>query len=151
MEMHSIPCRFQFQTGAIKSRNLTDVGITQRGFNSKLVRLKVKESYDLHQPLRLFQFQTGAIKRRTHRDVDHVGIRSFNSKLVRLKVSTALSLSASRCFRFNSKLVRLKDQLSHGGPADELLFQFQTGAIKRWHANFSKPRHWCVSIPNWCD
>ena len=121
--------KFQFQTGAIKSASYAkQLADADASFNSKLVRLKGLESIALC-----------------------LRYRRFNSKLVRLKGHVALerrrtswpfqfqtgAIKSQRRRRarncrccFNSKLVRLK---VYGGMlgAATLLFQFQTGAIKR--------------------
>ena len=58
---------FQFQTGAIKSDKVEeDKDSALFGFNSKLVRLKVKSAIPSVIGVQ-FQFQTGAIKRQTLR------------------------------------------------------------------------------------
>ena len=76
------------------------------GFNSKLVRLKVRV-FMMCCPGNEFQFQTGAIK------------------------SSAKHPPAPvKGLRFNSKLVRLKDMLINAEVFRCRLFQFQTGAIK---------------------
>ena len=75
--------KFQFQTGAIKSRESLFVVPAEMRFNSKLVRLK------------------GLERRR------NAGEPSFNSKLVRLK-ATIRTLLGFAGTGFNSKLVRLK-------------------------------------------
>ena len=55
---------------------------------------------------------------------------SFNSKLVRLKANASMGLLIPY-HRFNSKLVRLKGVRLEKEIGDLILFQFQTGAIKR--------------------
>ena len=52
---------FQFQTGSIKRTLMLIFTLTETGFNSKLVRLKVDHNYD------------------------YASEKGFNSKLVRLK------------------------------------------------------------------
>ena len=76
---------FQFQTGAIKSRACyREPQARQSRFNSKLVRLKASGLRRLIFNV-LFQFQTGAIKS-VNELSNYVGnFRGFNSKLVRLK------------------------------------------------------------------
>ena len=95
----------------------------------------------------------------------------FNSKLVRLEVD-ALRIYRESDRSFNSKLVRLEVQISNTPTAVEVMFQFQTGSIRResicgdgivlirfnsklvrlegmknvWKAELEK-----VSIPNWFD
>ena len=54
--------KFQFQTGAIKSEAVDSLTVIEQHFNSKLVRLKVKNENVKEFAEFLFQFQTGAIK-----------------------------------------------------------------------------------------
>ena len=79
-----------------------------RGFNSKLVRLKVRRLALLRRSGVMFQFQTGAIKS---------GSRGYPRSQPRI--------------RFNSKLVRLKVGIVNAPTLSDFVFQFQTGAIKR--------------------
>ena len=143
---------FQFQTGAIKRSSIRVLEIQAgRGFNSKLVRLKVNEAAQLHRRTMRFQFQTGAIKSQTSKHLISEVYVGFNSKLVRLKVRSQFDLRMIiKCFnsklvrlkgfdsglaflksgRFNSKLVRLKGALFQYLWWWNRVFQFQTGAIK---------------------
>ena len=54
---------FQFQTGSIKSGDVFVLLQVDRGFNSKLVRLKVLLRWLSKSSNDRFQFQTGSIKR----------------------------------------------------------------------------------------
>ena len=79
-----------------------------KGFNSKLVRLKVFDFDFLKDLAEMFQFQTGSIKRVVEGENYDWRILGFNSKLVRLKVKRQIGKSV-RLNSFNSKLVRLKE------------------------------------------
>ena len=98
---------FQFQTGAIKRLwIITGYGETRYCFNSKLVRLKVI----IDPPVM-------------------PAVNSFNSKLVRLKGPYPDEQAYVDVCRFNSKLVRLKASLG-----------YDPNEVETY-----------VSIPNWCD
>ena len=140
---------FQFQTGSIKSERGSVIQEDIEGFNSKLVRLKVRY-LPLHPSayksfnsklVRLkvdpdtlsyltitFQFQTGSIKSLPSRNLITVSRSCFNSKLVRLKV--------------------MNRQEPYGHTIE---FQFQTGSIKRKTPQHACHSHSSVSIPNWFD
>ena len=141
---------FQFQTGAIKSpvdKEERDARI--RGFNSKLVRLKVNRfGCGVHVGA-MFQFQTGAIKRRFDAE-KHPRLVGFNSKLVRLKAASYLEMLAYCDKSFNSKLVRLK-----GGECLEMAAWYDCFNSKLVRLKVAEVNHlkWFsdVSIPNWCD
>ena len=80
----------------------------------------------------MFQFQTGAIK--SLYDVENAieWDHCFNSKLVRLKEFAIGIDTECNELCFNSKLVRLKEvTVSVYKLRRFVLFQFQTGAIKR--------------------
>ena len=85
--------------------------------------------------MQTFQFQTGAIKR-IETQTDAALAARFNSKLVRLKV-LLLPPCVLAILRFNSKLVRLKEDIELTWLRPDARFQFQTGAIKRWHTSLS--------------
>ena len=53
---------FQFQTGAIKSQRENEMMLFDPRFNSKLVRLKGRDFFEVMMSSFAFQFQTGAIK-----------------------------------------------------------------------------------------
>ena len=98
--------KFQFQSGAVKSRFLDNKLGRTLYFNSKVVRLKERLGCKTIIP-------------QLH----------FNSKVVRLKVNRTFSTSKLNLY-FNSKVVRLKAKVSFGY-SEQFRFQFQSGAVKR--------------------
>ena len=121
--------KFQFQTGSIKSHGECVVCFRLRGFNSKLVRLKVTVP---SSPL--------------------WGLLSFNSKLVRLKAEWENALKRLGFqFQFQTGSIK-RDPLRHGRVYRFfLMFQFQTGSIKRFRQMCQASQKGSVSIPNWFD
>ena len=127
MLKHSGVIKFQFQTGAIKSR--------RRGISIERASL--------------FQFQTGAIKSK-HSQHHRTRQRRFNSKLVRLKeVSGATWIRVASKFQFQTGAIKRTAGRRCCVRADR--FQFQTGAIKRCFGFIRNGQTSHVSIPNWCD
>ena len=101
------------------------------GFNSKLVRLKVRE--------------------RGYHDV--INLACFNSKLVRLKVnadSWAEYEAEKKMFQFQTGSIKSAALVVTSD--DVGVFQFQTGSIKRCQScSLALPIVSNVSIPNWFD
>ena len=142
------------------------------GFNSILVRLKVKFFAGTVSICNVFQFHTGSIKSRLRWIIPQRNRSSFNSILVRLKGRSTPS-SGRGIESFNSILVRLKDRPQHNlhcfylsfnsilvrlkaknrvsHAKESETFQFHTGSIKRLSANMYAQTIIDVSIPYWFD
>ena len=97
-------------------------------FNSRMVRLKVKNLTFDQEHLTGFQFQNGSIKR-WDAAMAHFPKWSFNSRMVRLKALIAVPVAHFRK-RFNSRMVRLKVDPLMALSGVVALFQFQNGSIK---------------------
>ncbi len=98
---------FQFQTGSIRSLSLHRyLSLNKKGFNSKLVRLKVETDKGYQLSLKWFQFQTGSIKR------------------------PYMAIYRSRVPRFQFQTGSIKSWTNAAGNPI-WTFQFQTGSIKR--------------------
>ena len=79
---------FQFQNGAIESRQRTLQLLPGLYFNSKMVRLREIRPANVAEAIFLFQFQNGAIE--SYWIVSKSGaLYNFNSKMVRLRAHKA--------------------------------------------------------------
>ena len=99
--------KFQFQTGSIKSAFGSLFSVSNRGFNSKLVRLKGLMQFFAYPATRMFQFQTGSIKS---------SVAHPHATLV-------------KWFQFQTGSIKREIHLIDS--TGKARFQFQTGSIKR--------------------
>ena len=100
------------------------------GFDSILVRLKVKRQRNAEPKRQRFRFHTGSIKRDSSHYTPQVGEQSFDSILVRLKASKIITLT-TWFISFDSILVRLKGDSPCAASPCTFAFRFHTGSIKR--------------------
>ena len=144
-----VPLAFQFQTGAIKSRqfHLRTLGFCR--FNSKLVRLKAPTDSKLAATI-LERFNSKLVRLKGEAVAGRFDyLFSFNSKLVRLKVPNG-TFQFHVDTRFNSKLVRLKAYSVSSSQESVCSFNSKLVRLKaRSVSDISTAA--AVSIPNWCD
>ena len=120
--------KFQFHNGSIKSDFKLDLGGSDRtGFNSTMVRLKVRANLGLRRRM-----------------------SGFNSTMVRLKESR-LVLYRDQHSCFNSTMVRLKAGTSWKRTQTTSRFQFHNGSIKSVALPVLFIPRILVSIPQWFD
>ena len=118
---------FRFHTGSIKSLQDFWGRLSPRGFDSILVRLKVREI-----PI----FFTDRVR--------------FDSILVRLKVNTQTNITSKTTFRFHTGSIKSPgNQKQHN---TSLKFRFHTGSIKSvLIVVYGRELKVFVSIPYWFD
>ena len=106
-----------------------EIEVLSYSFNSKVVRLKVMPYQVELKKNAEFQFQSGAVKSDFANGIFQKRL-SFNSKVVRLKVGQLAGVRYN-IRSFNSKVVRLKVHRFRRTSFMSLMFQFQSGAVKR--------------------
>ena len=119
--------KFQFHSGTIKSRPPRAGGGYLRGFNSIVVRLKVKAGGMKAVLKLLFQFHSGSIKRKNCCFWSRMALSCFNSIVVRLKDGIE-TYSSSEISCFNSIVVRLK--VSTDGDVRSVLLRFNSIVVR---------------------